>query len=122
MIVPPDWEVLGPGHYRKWNPQTMILTTVRFTGEGEKKTMHVRREQPSWVTNAIIEDNVARQNDFKGYGNDEFYHGVRAPMPVWQQIMEKSGFIAGQGYDEKKFKSIVNDRDFYKLKIAPGRI
>lgn len=109
--------------YQKWNRHNLTRTTVTIWGHGDQKLMNVKHEQPKWVTETIIDDNVARQNDFSGYTPGmEAYNAIRAPMPVWQQIMKKCGFKQGQGYDEKKLKQIVNDSDYSKLKVVPGRI
>lgn len=109
--------------YVKWNPHTLTRTTVTYLGMGEKKVMHVKHDQPKWVTDTIIEDNVARQNDWRGnFKGMDAFNAVRAPMPVWQQIMKQCGFKQGQGYDEKKLKQIVNDSDYSKLKVVPGKI
>jgi hypothetical protein len=118
MQIDMDFKMIGPGTYQKWNPKTLVRTTVKFDGD----LMHVRHEQPKWVQDTILEDNVARQNSFGGYGNADSFHGMRAPMPVWQQIMKRCGFKQGQGYDEKKLKQIVNDSDYSKLKVVPGKI
>lgn len=117
-MIDMDFKMIAPGTYQKWNPKTLIRTTVKF--EGDK--MHVRHEQPTWVQQTIIEDNVARQNSFSGYGNADAYNAIRAPMPVWMQIMKACGFKPGQGYDEKKMRQIVNDSDYSKLKVIPGKI
>jgi|TARA_R110000822_G_scaffold22114_7_gene69737 hypothetical protein len=109
--------------YQKWNKHTLTRTTVTIWGQGEGKFMNVKHEQPKWVQNVIIDDNVARQNSFTGYTSGmEAYNAVRAPMPVWQQIMKKCGFKQGQGYDQKKFRQIANDSDYSKLKVIPGKI
>lgn len=113
---------IGPGVYQKWDPVMLIRTTVTFTGKGEKKIMHVRREQPDWVGKVIIDDNVARQNDFAGYSKmDGGYHGARIPLPMWGQIMTACGHSQGE-YDQKKFKRILNDPDYAKLRTVPGKI
>jgi hypothetical protein len=117
-MIDMDYKMIGPGTYQKWNPKTLVRTTVKFEGE----LMHVRHEQPKWVQQTILDDNQARKNDFAGYGNADAYNGIRAPMPVWQQIMKQCGFKQGQGYDQKKFRQIVNDSDYSKLKVVPGKI
>lgn len=109
--------------YQKWDPVMLKRVTVTFEGRGEKKLMHVKIDQPDWVGKIILENNVELQNNFQGYGKgDGFYHATCMPMPIWNQVMQKCGFEKGHGYDEKKFKQIVNDRDNYKLKVVPGRI
>lgn len=108
--------------YVKWNPKTLTRTTVTYLGRGDQKVMHIKHDQPKWVADAIIEDNVARQNSFDGYGNTDAYNAFRAPQFVWQQFMKASGFKPGQGYDEKKLKSLINDSDYSKLKLVPGKI
>lgn len=119
MQIDMDFKMIGPGTYQKWNPKTLTRTTVKFEGD----LMHVRHEQPKWVQEAILEDNVARQNDWRGnFKGMDAFNAMRAPMPVWQQIMKKCGFKQGQGYDEKKLKQIVNDSDYSKLKVIPGKI
>jgi hypothetical protein len=109
--------------YQKWNRHTLTRTTVTIWGQGEGKMMNVKHEQPKWVQETIIEDNVARQNDWRGnFKGMDAFNAIRAPMPVWQQIMRDTGFQAGHGYDEKKFRQIVNDSDYSKLKVVPGKI
>lgn len=110
--------------YRRWDPVLLKRITVRFEGKGDKKLMHVKMEQPKWVVNTILENNVQLQNNFSGYGKgDGFYRGASIPAPIYGQFMEASGRdpITGE-YDEKKFKSLVNDSDHSKLRVVPGKI
>ena len=113
---------LGPGLYQKWNPILRIRSTVRVWHEGGKKYVTVKHEQPKADIKAILDRNVAIQNDFGGYKNKQMYQGTSLPITVHKQVMKACGFKPGQGYDEKKFKQIINDRDYYKLKTVPGKI
>jgi hypothetical protein len=115
-----SYKQIGPGHYVKWNDALKIRTTLKF--EGDK--IHVRHDQPKWVMQTILDDNVSLQNSFsrKSYKGQELYQGARIPLPVFMQLRKESGFVPGQGYDEKKFRSLLNDRDYYKLKVTPDKI
>lgn len=118
-MIDMDFKQIGPGLYRKWNPQTRIRTTVKFEGGN----MHVRHEAHPEDTQAILDFNVMRQNDHKGFKDQEIYQASSIPSHIyWGQIMPKCGFKNGQGFDERKFKQILNDRDNYKLKCVPGKI
>lgn len=108
--------------YRRWDPVLQKRVTVTFEGTGERKLMHVKIEQPKQLIQDILDMNVEQQNSFAGYGNAEGFQAFRMSPQVYQQIMEKCGHQPGKGYDEKKFKSILNDRDYYKLKTIPGRV
>lgn len=113
---------LGNSTYQKWDNVMGIRTTVRFEGTGDKKIMHVRHEQPKQIVQDILDLNVARQNGFSSFKSAEMHMTSSIPLTVHSQIMEKCGNVPGIGYDEKKFKQILNDRDYYKLKTVPGRI
>jgi hypothetical protein len=115
---------IAPGTYRKWDPVMLMRTTVTFTGTGDKRLMHVRHEQPAWVTQTILDSNVERQNSFAGYGKgDGFYHGTTIPTPVYNQLMIACGRDQATGeYDEKKFKSFINSNEYSKLRVVPGKI
>ncbi|MGE3476968.1 MAG: hypothetical protein AB7H70_14295 [Rhodospirillaceae bacterium] len=106
---------IGPGLYVKWNPVLGIRTTVRF----ENGLMHVKHEQR---VDDVLDLNVAQQNDFTGYRGKELVQATRIPMIEHRKIMERCGFQAGAGYDLKKFKQILNDRDYCKFKTVPGKI
>lgn len=116
------FRTIGPGQYQKFNPLTGIRTTVTFTGSGDEKAMHVKRETALQVQNAILDMNVAEQNNFKGFKGVDIYQATRIPLIEHEKIMQRCGHVPGQGYDEKKFKQIVNDIDYRKLKVVPGRI
>lgn len=116
------FQTIGAGQYQKYNPLTGIRTTVTFTGTGDQKAMHVKRETALQVQSAILDMNVAQQNDFKGFKGVEVYQATRIPLIEHEKIMKACGHQPGQGYDVKKFKSIVNDIDYRKLKVVPGRI
>lgn len=110
---------VGPGTYQKWNPALGIRTTVIF----KDGFMHVRHEQPKQLIADILDLNVKRQNDFKGYGKgDDMFQATSLPWAIHKQVMAKCGFKEGQGYDIKKFKQIMNDSDYSKLKVVPGKI
>ena len=112
---------IAPDTYQKWNAALCVRTTVTFDRVGRK--IHVRHDQPRALVAAVLERNVALQNDFKGrYGADVITQTTSLPIAVHRQIMAQCGFRPGQGYDGKKFRAILNDRDNYKLKCVPGRI
>jgi hypothetical protein len=112
---------IAPGVYQKWNALMGIRTTVTFSPDG--KTMHVRHDQPKKLIRDVLNRNVALQNSGKSaHANDLITPVTSMPITVHKQVMQKCGFKPGQGYDVKKFRQIVNDRDYYKLKTVPGRI
>jgi len=84
--------------------------------------MTVRHEQPKQLIQGVLDMNIARQNDFTGFKGKEMYQATSLPIAIHEQIKKKCGFQPGHGYDEKKFRQIINDRDNYKLKTVPGRI
>lgn len=111
--------------YRKWDPVLRIRTTIRFTdvpGDSDKRNVHVCREQPRGDIQSILDLNVARQNEGSGHKGDGLHQASCIPISIYQQIMEKCGHQPGHGHDEKRFKKILNDRDYYKLKTVSGRI
>ncbi len=115
----------GPGTYQKWNAVLGVRTTITFVParDGGGRKIHVRHDQPRQVIADVLDRNVAMQNDFKGrYGGDLITQTASLPIVVHSQIMAQCGFQPGQGYDEKKFRAILNDRDNYKLKCVPGKI
>lgn len=112
---------IGPGTYQKWNAILGVRTTVTFDRDSRK--IHVRHEQPRALVDAVLARNVVMQNDFKGrFGADVITQTTSLPIAVHRQIMAACGFQPGRGYDEKKFRAILNDRDYYKLKCVPGKI
>lgn len=114
-MTDPSFRRAGPGLYVKWNPVLGIRTTVRFEGA----LMHVRHEQR---VDDVLDLNVAQQNDFAGYRGKELVQATRIPLVEHRKIMARCGFVPGQGYDVKKFRQIVNDRDFCKFRTVPGNI
>jgi hypothetical protein len=116
-----QFKCVGPGKYVKWNPVLGIRTIllVEPSTTPGKVNVHVRYEQE--VSN-VLDFNLHQQNEFRGFKGMDGYVGVRIPIVERNKVMEKCGFKPGQGYDEKKFKQIVNDRDFYKFKTVPGKI
>lgn len=106
---------IGAGLYVKWNPLLGIRTTVRF----ENGLMHVKHEQR---VDDVLDLNIAQQNDFAGYRGKDLVQATRIPMVEHRKIMARCGFEPGAGYDVKKFKQIINDRDYSKFKTVPGKI
>lgn len=121
-----EFKKVGSGRWAKWNPILRIRTVLEvseYDGRGQPLAFRVYRQQPREDIEAILDLNVQTQNSWKGrYGADLGTQTTRIPIVIEQQIKEKCGFIPGQGYDEKKFRQIVNDRDYYKLKTVTGRI
>jgi hypothetical protein len=112
---------IAPDTYQKWNAVLGVRTTVTFDREGRR--IHVRHDQPKQMIADVLDRNVAMQNDWKGrFGGDLVTQTASLPIVVHSQIMKQCGFQPGQGYDEKKFRQIMNDRDNYKLKCVPGKI
>lgn len=119
-----EYKKVGAGKWQKWNPVLNVLSTIEAEYEnGRIVRYRVSRQQPKWFIDAVLDRNVAMQNSFKGtYGDDLVTQTTSMPIVVQQQVMEQCGFKAGQGYDEKKFRQIMNDRDYYKLKTIPGKL
>lgn len=114
-----EFRQIAPGVYQKYNHILCIRTTVTF----RDGLMHVKHEQPKEIIEDILDLNVKRQNDFAGYGKgDNLYQATSMPLAVHAQVMKACGHEPGKGYDVKKFKQIVNDIDYRKLKTVPGRI
>ena len=106
---------VSPNVYVKWNELLGIRTTIHFDGP----KIHVKHEQR---VDVILDANAEQANSFTGYKGKEMVQATRIPVIEHRKIMQRCGFKPGQGYDEKKFKQIVNDRDNYKFKTVPGRI
>jgi len=120
-----EYQKIGPGVWRKWNPVLGLYTTltVEYDAKGNRKAFHVKHEHPAKVLEAIIDRNVAMQNSWKGsYRGDLVTQTTSLPIAVHSQIMKQCGYEQGQGYDEKRFKQIINSRENYKLKTVPGNI
>ncbi len=112
---------IGPDTYRKWNAALGVRTTVTFDRAARK--IHVRHDQPRALVEAVLERNVALQNGAKRSFKDDYVTlAASLPIAVHRQIMAQCGFQPGHGYDEKKFRAILNDRDYYKLRCVPGKI
>jgi hypothetical protein len=112
---------IGPDTYQKWNGALGVRTTIRF--DRAARQIHVRHDQPAWLVDAVLDRNVALQNAAKAsFKNDLVTQTTSMPIAVHRQVMAQCGFQPGHGYDEKKFRRIMNDRDNYKLKTIPGRI
>lgn len=120
-----EYKKVGPGRWVKWNPILMLWSILEAERDSNGKLVrwHSKHVQPKEVTDAIIDFNVAQQNAWKGnFGSDVITQTSRLPIPIHRQIMEQCGYQPGHGYDEVKFKKILNDRDYYKLKTVPGRL
>lgn len=120
-----EYKKVGPGLYRKWNPTLGVYSTIQvnYDSNGRRTGFTHSIAQPDYILQQILDRNVAMQNSWKGkFGGDVVTQTTSLPIAVHQQIMAQCGFQAGHGYDEKKFRSILNDRDNYKLKTIPGRI
>lgn len=116
-----SFDRIGPNTYRKWNPILGVRTTLTFDRANGR--IHVRHDQPRALIDAVLERNVALQNGAKrSFKDDYVIQTASLPIAVHRQIMTQCGFQPGHGYDEKKFRAILNDRDNYKLKCAPGRL
>lgn len=113
---------IAPDTYQKWNAALQIRTTIFFHGVGEDRKMTVRHEQPKKVIASILDRNVAMQNDFSGYKGKDGFQATSLPISVHKQVMKMCGHQPGHGFDEKKFKQIMNDGDYSKLKTVPGKI
>lgn len=112
---------VGIGRYVKHNPILGVTSylTVEPSGKPGKVNVHVRHEQR---VDDTLDLNVYQQNEFRSFKGMDGYQATRIPLVEHRKIMQQCGFQAGHGYDEKKFKQIVNDSDFRKFKIVPGRI
>lgn len=119
-----EYKKVGAGVWRKWNPVQGIWSELRANYQGGKLVSYtVRRWHPPEILEAVLDRNVAMQNSWKGkYGDDCVTQQTAIPIALHQQIMDKCGFQQGHGYDEKKFRQIMNDSDYRKLKTVPGRI
>jgi hypothetical protein len=113
---------VGLGTYRKYNALTGIRTTVQFTGTGDKRSMHVKHETELNRQAEILDLNVAQQNSFSGYKGKELVQGTRIPLLEHRKIMQQCGYQPGHGYDEKKFKAIINSNEYSKFRTVPGKI
>lgn len=112
---------IAPDTFQKWNAALGVRTTLTFDRAGKK--IHVRHDQPRAVIAAVLERNVAMQNGAKASFKDDVVTQVASlPIAVHRQVMAQCGFEPGHGYDEKKFRAILNDRDNYKLRCVPGKI
>lgn len=111
---------IGPGTYQRYNHKLGILTTMLIEHlPGGAKKVHVKQEQR---VDDILDFNVKQQNEHKGFKGDGLHQVTRIPAVEYRKIMERCGFQPGHGYDKKKFRQILNDRDYYKLKTVSGRI
>lgn len=118
--IPLDFVQIAPNVWQKWNPVLGIRTTLKRDGD----LYHVRHEQPKQNIQAILDLNVKQQNDRVGpiaYG-DHMYQATRIPLVMHSQIMKMCGHKPGQGYDVQKFKKIMNDSDYSKLRCISGKL
>ena len=112
---------VGPGKYIKFNPLLGITTKLWITASSKSGKVDIHTLHTQNVED-ILDLNVKQQNDFSGYRGKEGYQATRIPMVEYQQIMKRCGFKPGQGYDHKKFRQILNDSDYSKLRTVPGKI
>lgn len=115
-----EYRKIGPGTYQRFSPITGIRTTIYLeTLPGGKRNMTIKQEQD---VEHIIARNTFLQNNFSGY--DKNLHQVASVPLVWDNEFKRlSGQVNGKGeYDEKKYKSLLNDRDYYRFKTVPGKI
>lgn len=112
---------VAPGTYVKWNPVLGIRTTMWITPSSTpgKVDVHTKHEQR---VDEILDMNVKLANDFSGYKGKELVQATRIPITEHRKIMKQCGFQAGQGYDQKRFARILNDPEFSKFKVVPGKI
>lgn len=125
MVPDLSFRQIGIDLFQKWNPVLGIRTTMKVErgDNGKPVRYHVRHEQPRQLISAVLERNVAMQNDGrKTYGGALITQQASIPLAIHAQIMKQCGFQAGHGYDQKKFRQILNDRDNYKLRCIDGRI
>lgn len=124
LMLDLDFVKVGPGKYQKWNPMTQVRTTLIFQHNSNgTMTVTERVEQPKQIVADIIDLNVKQQNEHDGrYGGDLITQQTRIPLSVHRQLMKQCGYQPGHGYDEKKYRQILNDRDHYKLKTVSGTI
>ena len=121
-----EYTKVAAGKWVKWNPILRIRSTIQaveWDSKGRATKFTVYREQPKEDIQAIVDLNVAMQNADKGnHVHDLITQTSRMPITVHQQIMQQCGWQPKHGYDEKKFRQILNDRDNYKLKTVAGNI
>lgn len=116
-----EWAHIGRGTYQKYNPTLRIRTTVfsEPAGVSGKVNLRVVHEQ---YTGDIIELNKKQQNEFRGFRNDLMTQTSRIPLVHWQDWMKKCGQDKTGQYDEKKFKSLINDPDHRYFKTVNARL
>lgn len=116
-----DYVQVGPGHYVKWNPILGIRTTtwIRPSSTPGKVDVTTKHEQR---VEEILDLNVSLANDFSGYRGKELVQATRIPITEHRKIMTACGFQRGHGYDQKKFARILNDPDYRKFKVIPGKL
>lgn len=115
MALDLTFHQIGPGTYQKWNELLGIRTTIKF----QDGKIHVKHEQR---IDDVLDLNVAQQNNFYSFKGVDSFQGTRIPLVEHRKIMKQCGYQQGKGYDQKKFKQIVNDRDNYKFRTVPGKI
>lgn len=121
-----EYTKVGPGKWVKWNPILRIRSTleaIKWDSNGKATEFRVLREQPKADIQAVIDFNVAMQNSAKrNFAGDLITQTTCIPTTVHQSLMEQCGYQPKHGYDEKRFRQLMNDRDYYKLKTVPGKI
>lgn len=108
---------IGPGQFQRYNHHLGILSTYTFdhmTGQ-----VGVKQEQR---IDDILDWNVKQQNEHRNFAGDGMKQTARIPTVEYWKIMKQCGFEPGKGHDERKFRAIINDRDFSKLKTVSGRV
>jgi len=107
----------GERTYMKENPLLKIRTYLIFKNDG---TITVRKTQR---IDATIDANVQDQNSFYSFGNQPMVRVANVPLIVDRQFKEKAGLNHRTGeFDRKKYNSLLDDRDNYKLKTVPKKI
>lgn len=118
-----QYRKVGPGKYYKYNPVLGIHSTLWIlksaSGRAGEVDIHTMHEQD---VGEVLDLNVMQQNNHAGFKGQDMYQGTRIPMVEYRKIMKRCGFVPGQGYDQKKFRQILNDSDYSKLRCVPGKI
>lgn len=106
--------------FEKVDPRTRVKTRMIFDhASGEIK---VQKIQDPHAVQALVDMNKEARDSHRRYNGNGMTKVSSIPLVEWQKIMARCGNQPGIGYDQEKFRKIINDGDYAKLRTVPGRI
>jgi hypothetical protein len=100
----------------KHDPETGARVEAKY--DSLTGAVTIRESQP---IEPILEQNLVDRNEWTGWRGKK--HGAivsRIPVKIHNELKKQSGFD-GVEYDRKYMNKLLQDRDYRKLQVVPGR-